>query len=397
MSSKGARAPARTPASLPAESRSDAPSLGSTAAAIAVIVVAGMLAYSNSFSGPFVFDDNLSIRDNESIRNLWDLGNVLTGATTATVTGRPILNLTLALNYAIDGLDVWGYHAFNLAVHLLASALFFCVVQRTLLLPGMPGPMQRDAWGLSLAAALIWMIHPLQTESVTYIVQRAEAIAGVFYFLTLYCVIRSAAAERPGLWQVGAILACAVGMACKEILATAPLIVLLYDRLFLTPSFAEIWRRRRGMYLGFVGAGLMMAALMVSSRGRNGSAGFGLGMRSWDYAVTQFGFIVRYLRLSFWPDPLVLDYGSELAHAPSEIIPYAIIVLLLLATTIVALCYWPRWGFLGAWFFLILAPSSSIVPLVTQTGAEHRMYLPLAAIVLLVVLGSHSLWQSRSQ
>ena len=142
--------------------------------AITLIVVAGIAAYSNSFSGPFVFDDNLSIRDNESIRRLWPIWPVLTEAKTATVTGRPLLNLSLALNFALGGLNVWGYHAFNLAVHLLAASLLFCVVQRTLLLPSMPRSVQQDAWGLSLAIALIWMIHPLQTESVTYIVQRTN-------------------------------------------------------------------------------------------------------------------------------------------------------------------------------------------------------------------------------
>ena len=213
----------------------------------------------------------------------------------------------------------------------------------------------------------------------------------MFYFLTLYCVVRAATDLRSVWWSIAGVTSCAVGMACKEVLATAPLIVLLYDRVFLSPSFAEIWRRRRGFYVGLASTWLFMAALMMSSRGRNGSAGFGLGMRSWDYAVTQFGFIIRYLRLSLWPDALVFDYGSEIAHAPSEIVPQAILVMLLLAATIAALRYWPQFGFLGAWFFLILAPSSSIVPLVTQTGAEHRMYLPLAAVVVLVVLLDHSL------
>jgi tetratricopeptide (TPR) repeat protein len=227
----------------------------------------------------------------------------------------------------------------------------------------------------------------LQTESVTYIVQRAESLVGLFYLLTLYCVIRSASGSW--WWYAAAVAACALGMASKEIMVSAPLIVLLYDRAFLAGSFREAWRRRWGLYVALASTWLLLIPLVLSTSSRAGSAGFGVEMSHWAYLCTQFGAIVHYLRLSFWPDSLVFYYGTGLAHGVMEIVPYAIVVGLLGIATCVALWRWPKAGFLGAWFFAILAPTSSIVPVATQTMAEHRMYLPLAAVVTSAVLGGY--------
>lgn len=103
--------------------------------------------------------------------------------------------------------------------------------------------------------------------------------------------------------------------------------------------------------------------------------------------------LLRYLRLSFWPHPLVLDYGWPVARSLGEILPGALVVGAVAVATAVALVRWPRWGFLGAWFFLILAPSSSILPL-TDRAALYRMYLPLAAIAAAVVMCWQALWDA---
>ena len=111
------------------------------------------------------------------------------------------------------------------------------------------------------------------------------------------------------------------------------------------------------------------------------------GNQFWAYLGTQFGAIIHYLQLCVWPHPLVFDYGSNIAHSFWGIVPYAIVVVLLGAATMAALWHWPKVGFLGAWFFTILAPTSSVVPVTTQTIAEHRMYLPLAAVLTGLVVG----------
>lgn len=366
---------------------------GMVAAAILLILLAGIVCYSNSFAGPFVLDDTGAIVQNESIRDLSKIGTVLTGATHATVIGRPLLNLSLAVNYALAGTEgVWDYHAFNVGCHLLAAILLFAVVHRTLLLAATPASLRREAIGLAFAVSLIWTIHPLQTESVNYVVQRAESMVAVFYLFTVYCVIRGATGTRPLPWYCGAVVACGLGMATKELMVTAPLIILFYDRVFLSRSFAEIRRLRWGLYLGLGATWVLLAVLMRSSKDRSNTAGFGLGLSSWDYAMTQFGFIVRYLRLCFWPYPLVFDYGLPVARTPMEIVPYALIVAGLLLAAVIALRYRSWIGFLGISFFVMLAPTSSIVPLVTQTAAEHRMYMPLTVLVaLIVILGSQFL------
>jgi tetratricopeptide (TPR) repeat protein len=124
---------------------------------------------------------------------------------------------------------------------------------------------------------------------------------------------------------------------------------------------------------------------MGGNRGK--AAGFGTFVTSWSYALTQCGAVVHYLRLALWPHPLVFDYGSGLVGGPGEVVRQALFLLFLLAGTLVALRRRPVLGFIGAWFFLILAPSSSLVPLASQTVAEHRMYLPLAAVIVLAVWG----------
>jgi tetratricopeptide (TPR) repeat protein len=302
---------------------------------------------------------------------------------------RPVVNLSFALNYAIHGESVWGYHATNLAIHLLAALTLFGIVRRTLTLPALWQRFAHAAAALALAIALIWTVHPLQTDAVTYTVQRTESMMGLLYLLTLYCLLRGSQARRAAWWQAAAVAACLLGMGCKEAMATAPIVAILYDRIFLSGSFRQVLRRRWAVYVAMAATAALPVTLSAVHGGRSGAAGFGYTMGTLEYAATQFGAIVHYLRLCFWPDPLVIDYGMEVAEGIWQIVPYAIVVVLLVAGTVAALRYRPRWGFLGAWFFVILAPSSSIVPLVTQTVAEKRMYLPLAAVVAAAVLAAY--------
>ncbi|HUI06351.1 MAG TPA: hypothetical protein VL486_05040, partial [Verrucomicrobiae bacterium] len=196
-----------------------------------VVVAAGLLAYQNSFTGSFVLDDYASIPGNPTIRRLWPIWQPLSPPHRGwlTVEGRPLINLSLAINYALSGYNVWGYHALNLAVHILAGLTLLGIVRRTLLQPALRARFGAVASELALATAVLWTVHPLQTESVTYIVQRAESIMGLFYLLTLYCFIRGAESPLAGngkwfmgngswepqarLWYGLSVMACALGMA----------------------------------------------------------------------------------------------------------------------------------------------------------------------------------------
>src|SRR6266403_1569474 len=197
-----------------------------------LIVAAVLLAYGNSFSGPFIYDDLTSIPENLHIRHLWPLWDTLQAPHT-TAEGRPLVCLTLALNYALGGLEVWGYHAVNLATHVFAAIVLFGIVRRTLDGPRLGGRFGPYASGLAAAVALCWAVHPLQTESVTYIIQRTESMMGLFLLLSLYCVIRGHDSPRRSEWYATAVVCCALGMGSKETMGIAPIIVLLYDRIFL--------------------------------------------------------------------------------------------------------------------------------------------------------------------
>jgi protein O-mannosyl-transferase len=356
--------------------------------AATVLVLATVLAYSNSLRCDFVFDDGLDIASNASIRHLWPIWNVFVEQSDgqAAARSRPVVNLSLALNYAIADLNPFSYHLTNLLVHTLAGLVLFGIVRRTLLLPGLGERFTATATPLALATALIWILHPLQTEAVTYVVQRYESMMGLFYLLALYAAIRCGTSEHAGRWAIVAVAATLLALGCKEVAVSIPLIILLYDRAFLAGSFREAWRRRRGMYVGLAAAWAPFAALRVLSSGRGSWAGYGLPVTWIEYAQSEFGVILHYLRLTVWPCPLVLDYGWPVARTVGQIAPAAVVIVGLVAATGYALIHWPKWGFLGAWFFLILAPTSSVYP-IRDLAFEHRMYLPLAAVVAGAVMG----------
>ncbi len=386
-----------------------------------LLVLAALAAYHNTFAVPFFFDDIPSITDNPSILHLWPIREVLspTGGYGITVSGRPVLNLSLALSYAVSGFEPWGYHAFNLLIHVLAGLTLFGIVRRTLQLrsaqaliavgrgrrtpPQDPKPaafgdaaLQSTATLFAFTVALLWTLHPLQTEAVTYVIQRTESLMGLFFLLTFYGFIRAVDSPRPRRWQILAVAACLCGMGTKEVTAIAPVLVLLYDRTFAAGTFREAWRRRRWLHLALAATWLPLLWLVAGTGwNRGGTAGFNVGISPWAYWFTQFAAVVRYLQLAVWPHPLVFEYGT-FWMGPADAAPYALLVVPLAAATLVALWRRPVWGFLGAWFFAILAPTS-LVPGSIQMIVEHRMYLPLAAVIALIVgavvarLGRHSM------
>jgi tetratricopeptide (TPR) repeat protein len=413
-----ARAAAKAATSAPPSARPDSfLARWGTCLAGGIILLAALAAYHNSFSGPFILDDPLAITGNPTIKHL---GSALSPPASATTGGRPVLNLTFALNYALGGMNAWGYHVFNLLIHALAGLVLFGLVRRTLMRPVLRGRFGAEAVPLALAVAVIWVVHPIQTEAVTYISQRAESLMGLFYLLTLYCFIRGAEDRRQAsgirhqgkefktqnseavlppssgltpdtsrLWFTASVLGCFLGTMSKEMIATAPVMVLLYDRTFVAGSFREAWRLRWRYYLGLACTWLLLARLMIGLGQR--SVGFDQGVTWWSYALTSCRSVVLYGKLALWPHPLVFDYGSHFIHHATEALPYALVLAALLVGVVIALWRWPAIGFAGAWFFIILAPTSSVVPVAKQPMAEHRLYLSLAAVVGLGVLALYRL------
>jgi tetratricopeptide (TPR) repeat protein len=459
-------APAPVPGGQKKGSQSLAPqtdekqiSRGTVWAAAAVIIGLGCAAYANSFSGKFLQDDI----EGEPF------GNVRYYLTGFYVAGRRLLcQLSISINGYLGDANPWGFHLFNLIVHLVAALALFGVVRRTLQSPRLKNRFERGAVPVALSVVLIFLLHPLQTESVTYICQRAQSMMGLFIFLALYCVIRAQGTPSPWAlrffawcrnsprtllaallaalalavafclkvhphadhipllvlilcyafyckwhttssgaedwrwwsfaWHVGAVFAGIFGLDVKPHLIGLPLLLLLYERIFWRRSWREVFQRSLFLYVLLAFVWIYNVGSMVNAFGSKFAPDIGqygpsqeeqfASMTSWQYGRSQFEAIMYYLRLFVWPHPLCLDSLWPVASSIKEWLPYAIPVLALVALTVWALLRKPAWGYLGAWFFVNLAPSSSFVPR-PDIEVEHRMYVPLVALAALLVCAAY--------
>lgn len=344
-----------------------------------LIVLLGVMAYAGSFRGSFVLDDSRTVVGNMRIRR------IVPEDANGWLARRAFGNLTFALNYATGKLNPVDYHAANLLIHLAAALALYGVVRRTLALPRSPRRYKDRAAPLAFWVAAIWTIHPLTTSAVTYISQRYESLMALFYLLTLYGVIRGAGGTRGRWWYMLSIVACLLGMATKEVIVTAPAVVLAYDRIFLSRSFREAFARRGVLYAGLLASWVLLAAMaMFGSEGGATSGRLVDTASAPQYALTQCGVIARYLRLAAVPYGLCLDYDWPLVEKARDALPSVIMMGLLGLATLIALWRMPRLGFLGFAFFVILSPTSSFAPR-PDCAFEHRMYLPLAAVVAAAV------------
>jgi Flp pilus assembly protein TadD len=383
--------------------------------ALAAILLLTVAAYAPALRGPQLFDDRQAIQDNPSIRHLWPLTVPLRPPAGTPVTGRPVVNFSLALNYQLNrvlGVDqqadpggvakTVSYHVVNLALHLACGLLLFGLVRRTLRSGRFSGHWNTDADGIAVVFLAIWLLHPIQTDAVDYLIQRTELLASLCLVATLYCSVRAWDAARPLRWYLAGAVACLLGMGSKEIMYCAPLLVVLYDRAFRLTSWRELaapaQRLRRWFYVALA-ASLALLVALVAGNPRGTAAGFHAGLPWYEYLHSQGWAVARYLRLVAWPDALTLDYGTHpVAHWRG--IPGLLLLVAFFGVTLVAWARVERWGglaFSGAWFFLILAPTSSVLPIVTEIAAERRLYLPLAAVVVIAIVAVDQLgrrWMS---
>ncbi len=364
--------------------------------AFAIFALVAIVIYRNIFAAPFVFDSAAQIRDNWRIRQLWPAWDWLL------YSQRPLSYFTFALNYAMHGYQLGGYHAVNLAIHVAAACVLFLIVRETLSAGRLKQRYESSAPWLALAVALLWLVHPLQTQSVTYTIQRMESLMGLFYLLTLYAMIRARRSPRPGRWLVASVVCCWLGMATKEVMVTAPLVMLWYAFVFRIDGTVDKGQPGQAMprwYFPSLFASWILFVVLIRQLARYGGDAVNVaGVGSLDYALSQPGVILHYLRLCLWPLGQCLDYGWPVATGMNEIVPPALVLVALLAGVVWCIARQPAIGFVGGSFFLILGPTSSFVPIV-DLAFEHRMYLPLAAVGTLLVLALFELmqWQVRRQ
>lgn len=347
-----------------------------------LLLVCGV--YVNSLRVPFLLDDRLQLLI-EPTTHSWS--NAVRSAY-----GRRFGMLTFAANYAWGRTDVIGYHAVNVAIHLMAGCLLWALARRLLRVPGTPVELSRAAEPLAWTIAALWMLHPLQTNAVTYTIQRFESLASLGMLAALYAVARHAATGRnTGSGIVWGALAVASGWMAtqsKEISIGLPVLSVALSRAFFADSWKAVWRRQ-----GWIHGGLAVASALLFYQSRSAfvagpaaSAGFSVeGLTPWIYLRSQPAVILHYLRLTLWPDALCLDYGWPVSDSAASVYGLGAVILGLLGGTAYACVRAPRLGFLGLAFFTVLAPTSSFVP-IADLAFEHRMYLPLASVAALGTL-----------
>jgi tetratricopeptide (TPR) repeat protein len=372
-----------------------------------LIVLSGLIIYSNTLNSPFVFDDESFIQNNPLITDLRHFTStsyldktdrILRSPLTGEVFKRRIVSFfTFALNYRANALDVRGFHIVNITIHISNALLLYLLVLLTFRTPRMERSSLRDTAGtLALVSALVFVCHPLQTQAVNYICQRFTLLATFFYLgsLTAYAGSRlsSGKATKYSLYAL-ALVSAALGMLSKEITFTLPVVISLYELFF----FRGPASRRLIRLIPFILTMLIIPYILLSETGDLGQA-FRTPTSEyprWQYLVTQFTVIVTYIRLLFMPVNQNLDYGyfpygSFLA--PQVLFSF----LFLLSLLSFALWFYHRtrksdgalrlipFGLL--WFFITVSVTSSVVP-TANLIFEHRAYLPSVGVFLAVTAG----------
>jgi len=352
--------------------------------ALALLALCGfvIVAYLPSFSVPFVFDDNPNILFNPLVQpESWSqLTESLVGERDR---NRPVAKFSFAVNYLVGGLDAWNYHAVNLAIHLVNSVILFFLVRILAGSPLSPSPLARNALAFAFAASLVWAVHPVNTQAVTYIVQRIASLATTFYLLGLLFYVLWRAGNLRGRWAAtGFVMAFALGTQTKLIVATLPAAVFLIDIALYSK------RLNRGhvyAVMGIAACALLLVAVyaldqltyLTEPSPRRDFSGL-------ERLMTQGRVIWHYLSLLFWPDAdrLQLDYDFTVSRSlfnPATTLLAAIGVLLVSAVALWRLRrnVWPAMG----WLFFLLALSVESSVILLELVFEHRLYLPSTLMI----------------
>jgi tetratricopeptide (TPR) repeat protein len=365
--------------------------------AISLMAVLALLAYSNTFHVPFQFDDAPNISENTSVHlkslSLEWMDQLIKRNSDSL---RFFAYLTFALNYYFGGFQVFGYHLVNFLIHLSSGILLYGFLLLTLNLPSLRERYGSTAFPIALISSLFFLSHPIQTQSVTYIVQRMASMAGMFYLLAmvLYIKGRLSSGRNRFLFWAGAVLTYLLGLFTKENVAILPLFVALYEFYFFENFDLGPRGRKPLLYaVGFVFAVGLTMALVWGPRYMNVIIE---GYKTRDFTLTervltQFRVVLHYVTLLVWPLPsrLNLDYDFPASHGildPFTTLLSILIVVGLIGYSIVAARKRPLVSYFILWYFGNLAIESSIFPL--EMVYEHRLYLPaIGPIVLFVSLG----------
>ena len=364
---------------------------------IIILFCLGLVIYSHTLSSSFHFDDHLSIVSNLKIRNIFNLKAIFNFWPT-----RFITYLSLALNYRLEHLNVFGYHLFNLLVHLASAALVWQLTLLTLSTQALKDDrVSRKPLLIAFFTALIFLTHPIQTQGVTYIIQRATSLATLFYLasLTLYAKARLTEGKKQTQpYYLASLTTAILAMFTKEMTITLPLMILLYEFCFLKGE-----KKLNLKYLipllatFFIIPLTMLLTKSVNISKMHLNSELAPSISPIHYFLTQLRVMVTYLRLLILPINQNLDYDYPVFRSLLElpVLLSTILIGILIFTAIKVFQKHRIISFAIFWFFLTLLPESSFIP-IRDLVYEHRLYLPMFGFSLFLVYTIYYLTDTRN-
>ena len=371
---------------------------------IPVYLVIGSLIYSNILHAPFVFDDDMYIVNNMLIRGLGNFVDV--------PWNRYLTYLTFALNYAVSGYNVFGYHLVNVLVHVANAVFVYLLVSLTFKTPAMKDADARGAFLIALSTSLIFLVHPMQTQTVTYTTQRFASLTAFFYLLTmalyarwrLTCLVKSWPAKSGRFLYVAAIVTGALAQLSKENAFTLPAMLVVYEFAFFNSTTESGIKRRCLRLAPFLLLFAIVPLTVIMPAFGKGDVDYIRGLQmtelqnlsSYDYLITEFSVVVTYLRLLVWPFGLRLlyEYPRYTSFFNYEVIFPFIFLAVVFASGVYLLISSRRRGSVAGlvvgfgilWFFITISVESSVVP-IKDVIFEHRVYLPSAGVFMAAFAG----------
>ena len=354
--------------------------------AIGLIAAVALVAYSNTFHVPFHFDDRPNIVNNPNIQIkvfTWDHIERLV-KNTYKETIRVFSYFTLALNYYFGGFNVFGYHLVNFLVHIASGVFLYWFLLLTFNLPSLKEKYGSISYKVALFSSLIFISHPIQTQSVTYIVQRMASMAGMFYLLSLVLYVKGRLTTgRPRiLYFGGMVLSYLLGVFSKENVAILPLFIAVYEFYFFQKL--DLSPKGRKILFGLAGALFIIGAFGLIVWGERY---INLIIEGYQYrtftmserVLTQSRIVLYYLTLLAFPHPSRLNLDYDFPISKTILDPSTTLISILIITGLVGYSIWgarkkPVLSFLILWYFGNLVIESSIFPL--EMVYEHRLYLP---------------------
>lgn len=350
-----------------------------TSCFVLLIVALGFITYANTLNGPFIFDDwqNISFNGHIRIHNLSPAA-LVDAALGSPIPSRPIANITFALNYLVHGYWLPGYHLTNIVIHCLTGVLLFFFIKETFATPALrPLLLPDQATKVAGLSSLLWLLNPLCTQSVSYIVQRMNSLSALFFMLSMLLYLKGRTAEKHRLgYFAGCLTSGLLALGSKEIAAALPPSIFLYEWYFFQ-DLDRGWLKRKLPLLGVAAVSIIFSGWLYLGRDLSGYQGRDFTV--WQRLMTEPRVVCRYLALIFFPYPGMLnldhDYplSTGLLQPPTTIMAIAALAALFLAAIFAA----PRHRFLSfaiLWFFLNLVIESTVIPL--EIIFDHRTYLP---------------------